>query len=49
MKAPSTKHQAPMKHQASNLKTIPCRIPGGSLGLGIWSFSGAWCLELGTF
>jgi hypothetical protein len=45
MKAPSTNIQAPEKHQAPNCKTKAA----GFLMFGIWSFSGAWCLEFGAF
>src|SRR5437016_213590 len=43
--APNSKHQAPEKHQASNSKSAGERQ---ALGLGTWSFSGAWSLELGA-
>src|SRR5581483_11280025 len=44
--APSTKHQAPEKHQASNPKAAGWLL---NLELGAWSFSGAWCLVLGAW
>jgi hypothetical protein len=42
-KAPSTKLQAPEKHQNPNSKGVH-----GRLVLGAWNFSGAWCLEFGA-
>src|ERR1035441_9589354 len=44
-KAPSTKLQAPEKHQTSNSKQPSER----ALKFGDWNFSGAWCLVLGCF
>src|ERR1017187_1713781 len=44
-KAPSTKLQAPEKHQTSNSKQPSER----ALKFGAWNFSGAWSLVLGCF
>jgi hypothetical protein len=54
-KTPNTKHQAPEKHQAPNTKA---NHRGGFgawslellcfLELGVWSFSGVWCLVFGV-
>src|SRR5205085_1643421 len=43
--APSTKHQRNTKHQAPSKQLASPHFP---LKLGIWSFSGAWSLELGA-
>jgi hypothetical protein len=39
---PNTKLQKSSKHQTSN------RADGVLLKLGVWSFSGAWCLVFGV-
>jgi hypothetical protein len=43
IEAPSSKLQAPEKHQ------IPSSKPEARLVFGAWIFSGAWSLELGVF
>jgi hypothetical protein len=45
-KAPSTKHQAPEKLQAPNPKSELGMV--WNLNVEVWSFSGAWILELGA-
>jgi hypothetical protein len=56
LQIPSSKLQAPEKFQSPNLNPLPTRCPGWpphrsdlGLELQIWSFSGAWYLELGAF
>src|SRR6267378_2112036 len=44
-KAPRTKHQTPERHQTPNSN----KSGNQGLELGIWRFSGAWCLVLGAF
>jgi hypothetical protein len=44
MKAPTTKHQAPEKHQISSFNITPALLKFGA-----WNFSGAWMLGLGAF
>jgi hypothetical protein len=41
---PNTKHQTPEKHQTPNTKAKRTR----RLELGVWSFSGVWCLVFGV-
>jgi hypothetical protein len=43
MKTPRSKIQDPDKHQDPNTNAAL------DLEIGIWSFSGAWSLELGAF
>jgi hypothetical protein len=44
MKAPNSKHQAPVKLQAPNTRADAVRLE-----FDVWSFSGAWMLGLGVF
>jgi hypothetical protein len=46
LQAPSSKHQRSTKHQASKCRCEQRALP---LKFGIWSFPGAWSLELGAF
>jgi hypothetical protein len=47
MKVPSSKFQAPNKHQTPNSNILAGAFP--TIIFGIWNFSGAWSLELGAF
>src|SRR5438093_240101 len=42
--APNTKHQTPEKLQIPNTERCPCRFSE----LGVWGFSGVWCLGFGV-
>jgi hypothetical protein len=46
MEAPNSKLQAPEKLQASSFKNSTRAV---CLEVEVWSFSGAWMLELGAF
>jgi hypothetical protein len=49
MKTPSTNHQAPEKLQTSNFQARSFLRARIGLEFEIWSFIGAWSLELGAY